>query len=176
MKKIIIFLTLIGTSLSQVFSNETKLQEEKTEEATIHSSYTYSTIGIGPLPIPAFTIGVGNRSIIGDNKAIDFGLSLATLIQINAIRGYVNILRYSKQTQKSQFYIGLGGSVGGIFGFSRHVDCGYVAPNFIVGKEFLNSDGAKRFFQVEVMYPLISITHHGVVNFPLFTLKYGFSF
>lgn len=175
MKKIVIFLILIGTGLSQVFSNEIRLQEEAAE-TTIHSSYTYASIGIGPLPIPLFTFGLGHRSIIGGNKAIDFGLNLATLIQINSIRGYFNVLKYVKQTPTSQGYIGLGASLGGIFGLARFSDYAYVAPNIIFGKEFLNSDGGKRFFQVEVMYPLISIRNLRAVNFPLFTLKYGIAF
>jgi len=144
------------------------------EEPNIHTSNTYITTGIGPLPLPTFLLGVGRRNVTGERTAIDFGLSGSSLIYVNMAKAHVNGLWYMNQTPTSQWYAGLGGSVGVIAW--DHSAQGYFAPNLVVGKEFLNSNCNKRFFQVETMYPMVSMHHTKVVNFPLISLKYGFAF
>jgi len=66
--------------------------------------------------------------------------------------------------------------VGIVFGTKMGSGGYYAAPNIIVGKEFLNRERKKRFFQVEVMYPLYIINWSEWMNFPVFSLTYGFSF
>ncbi len=175
MKKLIALIVMVG-SLSQAFSNE----EEMMCEPNILSSYNYCGIGLGPLPIPAFTVGLGRRTLIGDHAAIDVGVSVATLIRINSVRGYGNALWYVNQKPYSQYYIGLGGSVGGIFGniFGGRSGFGegYAAPNFIIGKEFFTSKNNKQFFQVETMYPMYVFSEREFVNWAFFNIKYGFAF
>ncbi|MGD2170293.1 MAG: hypothetical protein PVI40_08650 [Chlamydiota bacterium] len=169
--RLLLIFTIIA---SLIFSNEIKAEDK---QADIQSSYSYFGLGIGPLPVPAFTINVGNRFALGNNFAIDTGVTLATLIRYNALRGYIDGLCYINQQPSSQYYVGIGGSIGGVFGFNSFCDEGFVAPNFLVGKEFFNSTGEKRFFQVEALYPQYLFNEKKLMDYlPLLTLKYGMSF
>ncbi len=167
MKKFIILPLIIGGCFAQGFA-------EEVETPNIHSSNTYITTGIGPLPLPFPLIGVGRRNVVSDRMAIDFGVSGSTLIHVHMAKAHLNSLWYMKQTPVSQWYAGVGASVGAIAW--DHSVKGYFAPNFVVGKEFFNSNCQKRFFQVETMYPMVSMHHTKVVNFPFISLKYGFAF
>lgn len=177
MKKLIILLSILGVNKLS-FANTTPKQEECIPEPCIHSTYTYGSLGLGPLPIPALTLSLGKRAIVGDRAAIDAGATLATLLRWNLIRGYVNGLLYVNQKPCSQYYVGLGGSVGVPFGFDDIHEAGvFITPNFVVGREFLNSDGSKRFFQAEVLYPAYSFSQKELYNcIPFITIKYGFAF
>ncbi|NGX39987.1 MAG: hypothetical protein KR126chlam1_01327 [Chlamydiae bacterium] len=189
MKKIATLTTLIALSLSQAYSNEKQTFEEKTSTPScaitlpedvcdLDSSFSYWTVGIGPLPIPAFNLGVGARAK-KDRFGADVSLNLATVGIVNALRASANGLCYVHQTPSAHTYVGLGASVGGIWGFSSLFTGGfegYFAPNFICGREFLNHEGKRRFFQVEALYPVKGFSSGGWVNFAFFTLKYGFAF
>lgn len=166
MKKIIALITLTTAA----FAGEIVC------EPTLHYSYNYGSIGLGPLPIPAPTFGLGRRIMTGDRFAVDVGAEVATLVRINAVKGYVNGLMYFNQKPRSQYYMGLGGSVGGIFGPSKFCLEGYAAPNLIFGKEFCTCKGSKQFFQVEVKYPIYLMGAGTFINWGLINLKYGFAF
>jgi len=188
MKKIATFTTLIATGLSPAYSDEANAFEEKTSTpicaialpediCDLDSSFSYWTVGIGPLPIPAFNLGVGARAK-RDRFAGDFALNLATVGIVNALRASANGLLYVHQTPSAHTYVGLGASVGVLWGLTysmRGVE-GYFAPNFICGREFLNHEGKRRFFQVEALYPVKGFSSGRWVNFAFFTLKYGIAF
>ncbi|NGX47724.1 MAG: hypothetical protein K1000chlam3_01106 [Chlamydiae bacterium] len=177
MKKLMVLLSLIGMN-NLSFANTAPKMEECIPDPCIQSSYTYGGLGLGPLPIPALTLSLGRRMVVGDRVAIDAGVTLATLIRWNIIRGYVNGLCYINQKPCSQYYVGLGGSVGVPFGFDDIHEVGpFVVPNFLIGKEFYNSDGNKRFFQAEILYPAYAISEKELIDcIPFITLKYGFAF
>lgn len=176
--RVLLFSIFAVISSCFVFSSEIKAEDKIEEEMNIQSSYSYVDLGLGPLPLPALTSSIGKRFALGNKRvAIDTGATLTTLIRYNALRGYVNGLCYINQKPDSQYYIGLGGSVGGIFGFNSFCDEGFTAPNALVGKEFFNSKGEKRFFQVEALYPVYTFKGKALFDtFPLLTLKYGMSF
>lgn len=177
MRKALFLLSLIGVSQFTYANNESN-REDCIPEPCIHSSYAYGGIGLGPLPFPALTLSVGKRIALHDSCSIDGGLTLATLVRWNLIRGYVNGLFYLNQKPCSQFYVGLGGSVGVPFGYDEIYKAGALAaPSLLVGKEFYNSEGNKRFFQAEVLYPVYGFSEDEWFNlFPVITLKYGFAF
>lgn len=171
-----VLLSLIGVNAFSFAEVSPKI-EECVPKPCVHSSYTYGGLGLGPLPFPALTLSLGRRTVVGDRAAIDAGVTLATLIRWNIIRGYVNGLCYLNQKPCSQYYVGLGGSVGIPFGFDHIHDAGpFVVPNVLIGREFYNSKGNKRFFQAEVLYPAYSFYEKDLVHFPFVTLKYGFAF
>lgn len=144
----------------------------------LRSSYKYYGAGLGPLPVPALTQSIGVRKMLNEgNFAIDSGFTLATLVRFNAIRGYLNGLLYAKPEPSSQYYIGLGGSFGAFIGIDRFIDGVFLAPNLLAGKEFINNEGEKRFFQVEALYPVHEMIYKSTFTFmPLLTLKYGMAF
>jgi len=176
----ILLLSIFIFSNCFAFSNETKASEAKVDnETNIQSSYSYYGLGIGPLPVPAFTISAGNRvTFAGNHLALDTGVTLATLVRYNALRAYINGLCYINQKPDSQYYIGIGGSIGVTVGFDLLFDDqGFVSPNFLIGKEFFNCKKEKRFFQIEVVYPAYFFKEKEIFDFmPLITLKYGTAF
>lgn len=166
----------IAAGLSQGLANECTWQEP-----SVHQSYSYMTFGVGPLPVPAPSIGAGTRDVMSENSALDMGVNISSIIYVTTIRGYVNYLKYFNQKPSSQCYWGIGGSLGA---GTVLIYCpfAYVAPNFIGGVEFLNRNGKKRFFQVEAMYPacLVGVIPDGkcggICPFPLLTISYGVAF
>jgi len=176
MKKIILTACLIGMNISS-FANAVTQLDECVPESCIHSSYFYSGIGLGPLPVPALTLGLEKRTVLGEKEDLDTGITLATLLRWNLIRANLNGLLYFRQNPCSQYYLGLGATGGIPFGFDDIQEIGpFVSPSFLIGKEFINSEGNKRFFQAEVLYPPYLTSQGDFVHFPFITLKYGFAF
>lgn len=172
MKKIIVLMSITGA----VCANEISPEMNCCEPA-IHSSYSYLDLGVGPIPLPALTVGAGRRTVIGEKTALDLGVECNIFFFINSLKGYANHLWYFNQKPYSQFYIGLGGTLGGVMYLFGYYGCGlqgYAAPNVILGKEFLNCKGKKRFFQIETMYPIY--TFRKFENIGGVTIKYGFAF
>lgn len=166
MKKYLIILILTLAVFSQTYA----------EEATsFHSSFNYKAIGIGPLPAPVLILGVGHRVALGEKGGLDIGVSGATLFAINTVRLPGDLLGYFGKQSNSQYFAGIRGTGGTIFGTITYDTIWYAAPNAVVGKEFINSEGHKRFFQVEGIYPVFS-NNFTEATIPFFTLKYGFCF
>lgn len=172
MKKIILLISLIGAA----YASEVYPEECCCCEPNVHSSYGYFSAGLGPLPIPGLNIGVGKRVIAGESTAVDLGIEGSTFIIVSTVKGYANHLWYFNQRPCSQWYFGLGGSLGGIFPieYCDQICEGFAAPNFIFGREFLTRTGSKSFVQVETMYPVFLF--HDILNYPAVTIKCGFAF
>lgn len=172
MKKIILSLSLMGAA----YATEMSPEECCCSEPTVHSSYGYLSAGLGPLPVPGITVGAGRRIVTGDETAVDFGVDASTFLLVSSVKGYANNLWYFNQKPCSQWYLGLGVSLGGVLaiGFTDPAISGFAAPNFILGREFLTKKGNKRFIQIETMYPVFFI--HQFVNCPAVTIKCGFAF
>lgn len=174
MKKIITILSLIGAGLSPAIAENIYEHEEIIYEPHIDSSYTYWGVGLGPAPFPAVNLSLGRRVAFGDLLGVDLGVNLASIFVANSVRGYVNGLCYLNEKPNAH-YIGLGGTAGWMFGTGQK-NAGFVAPNFLFGKEFLTCSGNKQFLQLETMYPMYLFGQRIAVPFPLVTLKYGIAF
>jgi len=172
MKKIILLISLIGAA----YASETSPEECCCSEPTVHSSFGYLTAGIGPIPCPGLNIGVGKRFVTGESTGMDFGVQASTVLFVSAVKGYANHLWYFNQKPRSQWYVGFGGSVGGVLfmGFCDFTINGFGAPNILFGREFLTRKGNKRFIEIETMYPLFLFQEF--VNCPAVTIKFGFAF
>jgi len=172
MKKIIALISLIGSAYASEITCEPQMQ----------SSYTYGTIGLSPLPIPAPTFGLGRRAMLGKATALDFGAEWATLIYYNLFSGYANGLLYFKRKPTSQVYMGLGGTIGMLHSadrlYSNTHGLGYATPNLILGREFLTRKGRRMFFQIDTKYPLFlfSGSDRGFLNWGFLDLKWGIAF
>ncbi len=172
MKKIVLSLSLIGAA----YANEMPEETCWCPEPTVHSSFGYLSAGLGPLPIPGITVGAGRRIVTGDETAVDFGVDASTFLFVSSVKGYANNLWYFNQKPCSQWYLGLGGSLGCLvpIGYCGARFEGFAAPNIVLGREFLTKKGNKRFIQIETMYPIFLF--HEFVNYPAVTIKCGFAF
>ena len=56
----------------------------------------------------------------------------------------------------------------------------FASPQFIIGKEFITSEGEKQFFEVSIKAPMVLIDcddwDTDIVEIPFISLKYGFAF
>ncbi|NGX39986.1 MAG: hypothetical protein KR126chlam1_01326 [Chlamydiae bacterium] len=185
MKKIALLLSLITYCLPSTYAGEENLIEENTnvpvcatalpkEVCGLDSSFWYRTVGIGPIPIPALNLGIGRR-IKRERYAGDFTMNLATLGLVNALQVYANGLCYVHQKPSAHTYIGAGASAAVAFSFPELSYTGYIAPNILGGREFIDRDGNRRFFQVEVLILPFGI-YSSTLILPVVTLKYGIDF
>lgn len=149
--------------------------EPTADYASVKRSDGYVSFGLGPLPIwlPAF--GVGGRFQDG-HHGCDISGQVSTVVAVTAVKENVSYLYFFKPSLASQFYVGGGASVTEVFG--RHSSTQVLAsPEFTFGKEYTNEAGDRRFFQLQVDFPLIQINHHGrTTAFPAALLSYGLCF
>jgi hypothetical protein len=173
MKKHIFFLltTLFGSGLC--FANESEPPRDECPD--LSSSFTYFSIGAGPMPAQAVNLGLGRRFVC-DPMAIDVGVSASSFGIVNSLQAHLHALKYFHQQPTSQWYAGIGGSIDSPFGIWDYSKAFVAAPNLILGREYLNSKGGRRFFQVESMYPLFPLKSGECINSGLVTVKYGIGF
>lgn len=171
MKKFLVALAFLVASFQMLHSNQFDLPEFGSIEPSTSDSFSYRTIGMGPLPMPMLNIGIGKRLIFKVRSAIDLNVSGSTLVLVNTLQGSISRLWYSS----SQYYLGLGGTLGAGFLSSLFPFC-YAAPALTFGKEFFNSSGCKRFFQIEAMFPVFILNIKETKLIPGVTVKYGIAF
>lgn len=169
MKKFLAAFILSAMSIQAICTEN----ETTSTEPPIFCSFSYGTIGAGPIPLPAPNLGIGRRLVFKKNRAIDINLNGSSAIILNTLQGSINMLWYFKQEYSSQYYFGLGGGLGFCLGFSANF---YPTPVLTFGKEFFNSKNYKRFFQGELAFPLLTLDSGKTQPFPFLVLKYGIAF
>lgn len=154
----LLFKALCFLSVSSIFCNE---------------PLTYTSVGIGPLPLPAFTVSIGHRSAILPKMMIDNGVTVSSfLVRDYFVGGYTNSLF---NFGSSPFYAGFGVTLGGLLGKDLPHASAIGAPNMILGRS-LNSQTEKGFIQITTNYPVFSANDHSFDAFPFVTIKYGVGF
>lgn len=148
--------------------------EELPKPAEIRSSYGYMGLGLGPAPLPLPIFSGGWRMQQG-HHGLDLSLDLTTVVTATAIQENVVYLHYFKPNLNSQFYLGWGIGVAELFGDTEIHVC--VAPEFLLGKQYINEAGDTRFCQAKVEWPVIPVSEpNQVVKYPIVTFSYGFCF
>jgi hypothetical protein len=147
--------------------------DEQKQPNAIHDRSGYVDLGLGPLPALLPVFGVGYREQWG-HHGLDNHLQVATVVQATALKGSSHYLYYFKPNLASQFYVGGGASVGGVF-IKHGRDKFIVSPDLVVGKQYKNEAGDKRFFQAQTSWPTFTQTGK-VTYFPIVVLSYGFMF
>ncbi len=170
MKKII--LTLLTLVTMQVSAREC-------ESCT---SFNYFTVGTGPVVlIPS--IGVGHRSHEG-RKGFDISANYSTIFVAHQFQGIAVYHFYPKPFNRNPVYLGAG-AAGGIIFTNKHRDgdrAWTIAPDFVIGKEFRQSEGTKNFLEAHVQGPTwANVGNTGFHNksrldFPVVYVKYGIGF
>jgi hypothetical protein len=140
------------------------------EVPVVKASYGYYCVGIGPFPAPL--IGVGGRYQNG-HHGFDGSLQVSTLLFINTAKASANYLYYFYPNLDSQWYIGAGLSWMKVIVLTvREPKPGFVSPQLVVGKQYMNKHGSFRHFQAE-----IGVNHVYRANFPVsVVISYGISF
>lgn len=147
--------------------------DEPKKPTPIHDRSGYVDLGLGPFPLPLPVFGVGYREQ-WNHHGLDNHLQVATIVQATVLKGSTHYLYYFKPNLASQFYVGGGASVGGLF-VKHGRDKFIVSPDLVVGKQYTNEAGEKRFFQAQTSWPTFTQTGKSMY-FPMVVLSYGFMF
>lgn len=149
--------------------------EEAIEPQTIKQEHGYASFGLGPAPIPLPIFSLGYRMQNGHHGA-DVSLQAATIVSYTALKANAYYLHYFKPSYASEFYVGGGATLGGIFGNDSGL---FTGPEFVFGKQYRNESNDLRFFQMQVTLPTISWHRHHhaeVLKYPLVVFSYGLGF
>jgi len=150
--------------------------EEQPVSEPVQNSFGYFDIGVGPLPVllPAFTVGHRNQ---WGHHGFDVSLTAETIVAVTQVKVSQTYLYYFTPNLNSQLYFGAG--VGTSALITNHGKTkGLVSPQFLVGKEYKNKEGGRRFFQAEIAFPSVFLggSHAKMCWFPLVVLSYGIGF
>ena len=139
-------------------------------EEQVTNTYNYAGFGAG---LPTFlSLKIGHREQVG-HHGFEYGVGMTPLIVVTEFHGFASYLYYTKPNLDSQTYLGVGLKAGG-FMKKHHGKFGYVAPGFLIGKEFVTNTGSRRFMQVAV--GVGAQTKKGFKNFSSISFSYGFAF
>lgn len=161
-------LPLLVSSTVLCAANKKKAQEE------VINSTNYFSIGVGPLPVLLPNFGLGHR-YQNNHHGFDVSLSGTTIVIFSQVKASALYDYYFKPNLNSQFYMGAGLGMGGIFGNRDvcHEKCFFVSPEFVFGKQYKNEAKDTRFIQAEVSWPTIG---RGTLWMPLVVFSYGMCF
>lgn len=143
----------------------------------VRNSFGHFDIGVGPLPILLPTFTVGHRNQWG-HHGFDISLTAETVVLITQVKVSQTYLYYFTPNLKSQLYFGAG--IGTSALISNHGETvGLISPQFLIGKEYVNEAGGRRFFQAEIAFPSVGFDGNGYAGMgwlPLVVLSYGIGF
>jgi hypothetical protein len=179
-KNIIIFLMLFSFLAISLKAEENK---PLTEKKDIVEHTTYVDLGLGPVPILFPNIGIGHRMQYNKN-GFDLALKVLPLYWINQVKGTLTYNYYPNPNPESQLFFGAGIGVGGLIEkdsishFARKFkDSILISPEFVIGKQYKNEAGGKRFIQADLSFPVYAIGSHNYgCYYPLIVLRYGIGF
>ena len=162
LKKMI--LGILMTAGSATFCNEEPVTE-------VSNSYNYWGIGVG---IPTFvSVKFGHREQ-RNCQGFEYGVGVTPLIYVTEGHAFGSYLYYPSPSLKAQSYLGIGLRAGGFLEMNR-AKFGYVAPGFMVGREYLTCcKNTRRFFQVA--YAPGGLTTEGLKSWASISLTFGYSF
>lgn len=184
--KLITILLLISSA--SAFASDTRDETIKNPDPikpVIEKSYGYLDIGVGPLPLPLPSFGIGYRNQL-QHHGYDLSLQLSTIVFLTQVKSNFLYHYYFKPNLDSQFYVGGGVGMSGLFGHHDKIkDCTLCfSPELVFGKEYKNESGDRRFAQVQISWPTYSLRHFSERNFsdchvlymPLVIFSYGIGF
>jgi hypothetical protein len=149
------------------------LQAAEEAPKPIYDHSGYIDIGLGPFPIPIPVFGLGQR-IQWNHHGMDLHMLVSTIVAVTEVKGTAMYLHYFKPSLASQFYAGGGLGAGGLFNNHHSRAKFLLSPEIVLGKQYINEAGDKRFFQTEISWPTLG--NHKPFYFPLVVFSYGFMF
>ncbi len=181
-------LMIFGLLTSFVLSAEEVATVSQTEKNCVRSSNVYTSIGVGPLPILLPVFGVGYRAS-WNHHGFDTSAQVATIGKVTGLRWNLLYSFIVHPNPQGQTYVDLGAAAGTVF---HHGLAGvFASPELVVGRQWMNKSGEKRFCQAEINFPSFTWKHDhkelcfggkhhferkDVSFFPIVTVSYGFLF
>ncbi len=151
----------------------------------VEQQFGYASLGLGPFPLPLPAFGIGYRTQ-KNHHGFDLSLQAATVVAATELKVAALYHYYWKPCLLSQSYVGIGAAPAVVLGGGCHLAA--ISPEFVMGKQYQNENGDRRFFQAEVSFPTFSLDrddcfslHHHKRKihsffFPLVVLSYGIGF
>ncbi len=162
MKKFALLILLFAGSFST-------LKAEESPSAYASDTYAYATLG-GITPLLMFPIaGIGTRIQSGHN-GFDIGVQGTCFGNFFILKANATYLFYPKPNLQKQFYYGIGA---GIERMEKEKTS--FSPEFVVGKQFTNDTGGRRFFEAQITPYIVDNHGHGTL-IPGVIIRYGIGF
>ena len=166
LKKMI--LGILMTASATAFCNEEPVTEMPVTE--VNNSYNYWGIGVG---IPTFvSVKLGHREQ-RNHQGFEYGVGVTPLVYVTEGHIFGSYLYYPNPNLRAQSYLGVGLKTGGFLQMHRD-RFGYVAPGFVLGREYLSCAGGRRFIQVA--YGPGALTTEGLKSWSSISLAFGYGF
>ncbi len=163
-------------------SNKETVSSKKSEP--IRNSLIHFDWGSGPYPLPIPVLSVGYRKQSG-HQGIDLSLHASSILFFTQVKLSLSYLFYFIPSLKGQIYIGPG--IGGSMFLQRKASYDKavvaLAPEVIVGKEYIGRTGSRRLIQMQVSVPTYTFgrirslkKNQRVIHYPLIVVSYGICF
>ena len=166
LKKMI--LGLLMTATATAFCNEEPVTQVPV--TGVNNSYNYWGIGVG---IPTFVSAKFGHREQRHHHGVEYGVGVTPLVYVTEAHAFGSLLFYPSLNLNAQTYLGLGLRAGGFLELNRK-KFGYVAPGFMVGREYLNREGTRRFIQVA--FGPGGLTNKGLEYWTSISLTFGYGF
>jgi hypothetical protein len=167
------FVTPILLATATLCASETEQPAEP-----VRHSMGYVDLGVGPLPIPLPSFGLGYRLQRG-HHGFDASERVTTVVHFTEWKTSLLYHHYFHPNLKSQFYAGGGVGLSALSGrsFNHQSLRGTISPEFVFGKQYQNELGYNRFFQAQISWPTFRFGHMNKPFYmPLVVLSYGIGF
>lgn len=138
MRKILLLSVLCAT----LFGNE-----------STSNAFPYVDVGFGFLPVPSPIVGMGAR-FQRKHIGLDLSLQAATIIVLTALKENINFIFYPEPDLSSQLYVGVGLGAFEVIDSHGHIR-GFLSPQLLIGKEYVNENGSRHYLQGRIDCPLI---------------------
>jgi hypothetical protein len=157
-------------------------QEQKID---VTKQYPYVSLGVGPLPIPlpVFAIGYTGQK---NHHGYDVNLTLATMVEITALKQNFLYRHYFNPSYESQMYAGCGLGVTELLykhSFAKNFTLA-LSPEFVIGNQFQTKAKFERFLQTQISFPYLGVNKFAKKKFhkthalwyPVVVVSYGVAF
>ncbi len=157
---------------------------EKKKAAPVRNSFIHFDIGSGPYPLPIPTFAMGYRMQAG-HQGLDFTLHASTVVYITQAKLSASYIFYFNPGLHGQIYIGPGIGGSAIFQSSKRYDrcLAALAPELLIGKEYVGRTGSYRLIQMQISFPTYSFgrirklkKNQSIIYYPLIVVSYGIGF
>ncbi len=158
---------------------KTKKTAEKVSDSTkqVDSELGYFSVGLGPFPFPLPAFGLGFRKQV-NNFGLDVSAQVSTLVFVTQVKTSLLYQYFPKPNLDSEFYIGVGPALSGLFGAYGCKSEFLISPELALGRQYKTKTDNTRFIEMRVNFPsyVPASRHNKVMWMPLVMFNYGMGF
>lgn len=158
-------------------SKEAPREKVLPANSQVDSTLGYFSVGLGPFPFPLPAFGLGFRKQI-DNFGLDVSAQVSTLVFVTQVKTSLLYQYYPKPNLDSEFYMGIGPALSGLFGAYGCDSAFLISPELALGRQYKTKTDDTRFIEMRVNWPSFdpASRHHKVMWMPLVMFNYGMAF